>query len=123
MYSQDDAARGDRRSHFDKKRKKASVRVGDDVDSPKQNQGSVQPNAPLPSFTFGSTNLGATITPIYHGPTPPFLSNSSTENLSLVTFNPGSAQSSGGFNQSITSNPTQALGTPASMQNISERRA
>lgn len=119
MYSQDDAARGDRRSHFDKKRKKPLVRVGDDVDSPKQNQVSVQTNAPLSSFTFGSTNVGATITPIYNMPAPAFFINNSTENLSLVTLNPNSAQSSGGFNQPIATNHTQALGTPANMQKIS----
>lgn len=38
MYSQDDGR--DRRSHFDKKRKKPTIRVGDDVDSSQQNQAS-----------------------------------------------------------------------------------
>ena len=122
MYSQDDG-RGDRRSNFDKKRKKPMIRVGDDVDSPKQNQGPAQASAPLPSFTFGSNNLGSTIAPICNMPAPGFLSSNSAENLSLVTFNPGSAQSSGGFNQSIDSNPTQVLGTSANMQKISEQRA
>lgn len=121
MYSQDDGR--DRRSHFDKKRKKPTIRVGDDVDSPQQNQAPAQDNS-LTSFTFGSNNSGAAIVPAFNMPPPAFLiNNSSTGNLSLVTFNPGSAQSSGGFNQSIDSNPMQVLGTPANMQKISEKRA
>lgn len=117
MYSQDDGR--ERRSHFDKKRKKPTIRVGDDVDSPKQNQAPVQDNS-LTSFTFGSNNSGAVIAPPFNMPPPAFLiNNRNTGNLSFETFNSGSAQSSGGFNQSIDSNPTQALGTPANMQKIS----
>ena len=118
MYSQDDGR--DRRSHFDKKRKKPTIRVGDDVDSSQQNQASTQDNAALTSLTFGSTNPGTAIVPAFNIPPPAFLiNNSNSGSLSLVTFNPDSAQPSAWCNQSIDSDPPQALGTPANMQKIS----